>query len=157
MTDGQRGGLAVSTASQQEGPLNRPLVWMWMWMVVCLYMSALWWTGSLSRVNPAPSPPATQERISGYENEWMNEWFVMSQMILKARPLKIWFLMNTEKVSASSTGCAECSLVSNCIYFFLHSESQTCNCNNKKKNTFWLDRDQTPSAVTSKYCLYGHK
>lgn len=28
--------------------LNGPQVWMWVYIVVCLYVSALWWTGSLS-------------------------------------------------------------------------------------------------------------
>ena len=29
---------------------------MWLWMVVCLYISALWWTYDLSRVTPAFAP-----------------------------------------------------------------------------------------------------
>ncbi len=67
---------------------------MWAWMVVCLYMSALWWSGDLSRLYPAlahcllglaPAPVWPCKRISDYENEWMkwmNEWmdYLVSHM-----------------------------------------------------------------------------
>ncbi len=54
---------------------------MWVWVVVCLYMSALWQTADLSRVYPAACPvpagigsssPAAPLRISGIDNGWMN-------------------------------------------------------------------------------------
>ncbi len=55
---------------------------MWAWMVVCLYMLVLWWTGDLSRVNPAlaqsklglaPVPLQPCKGWAATGSEWMNE------------------------------------------------------------------------------------
>lgn len=60
--------------------ISRPKAWMWVWKVVCLYRSALRWTGHLSRVNPTSFPMAVPSAPpSGPCNEWMevemDDWF----------------------------------------------------------------------------------
>ncbi len=96
------------TVQRHAGKVNW---WVSAWMIVCLYMSALWWTGDSFSVYPecvlaqcqlgmAPAP-TTLKRISGC-GWWMNEWTIWCnffswghELIKKQFSIK-WFLIQNQ-------------------------------------------------------------